>query len=313
VKEGYPIATAFANALMDNKILQKFDFSENSLGPRGAEIIANLLKTNRSITDLGLAGDLTQLADSPRIAGMTHLSAALEANSTLTKLDLSRNFLDGQQVKLLAACLQNNKTLKNVNLSDNRELSQGAGFLAQMLMINTTLELLDLTNTEMDDLGKQALAEALGKNPTLKSLGDTFNDASDGKKPEGDVNYTHLMQQALANNRHEVLDKEVSRDTWLVTLKVIEGKDLIAADFGGKSDPYCLSWVHDDEKCKTKIIKKTCNPSWQQSFVFKIYDKLPEFLHFEVFDWDYIGADDTLGTASLSLEDLVKAKNRRFF
>ncbi len=44
-------------------------------------------------------------------------------------------------------------------------------------------------------------------------------------------------------------------------VKVMEGKALIAADFGGTSDPFCEIKVGNLKPVKTKVIKKTVSHS----------------------------------------------------
>ncbi|KAH3760622.1 aminotransferase class V-fold PLP-dependent enzyme [Pelomyxa schiedti] len=94
------------------------------------------------------------------------------------------------------------------------------------------------------------------------------------------------------------------------TLKVdvIEAADLIAADSNGKSDPYVtLGLVVDDsgklEKQHTKIIYKTLNPTWNQSFTFNVDYKSQGFI-FRVWDHDMVGTNDPLGHVLIELASL---------
>ena len=50
-------------------------------------------------------------------------------------------------------------------------------------------------------------------------------------------------------------------------VQVCYATDLIAADNNGLSDPYCkLTWL--GQKGRTKIVPKTLNPEWDESFIF---------------------------------------------
>lgn len=63
-------------------------------------------------------------------------------------------------------------------------------------------------------------------------------------------------------------------------IEVLSASGLMAADFGGKSDPYVklglgLSTKSITEKSlqKSTCIKSTLNPVWNQSFTFDVYDR----------------------------------------
>lgn len=64
--------------------------------------------------------------------------------------------------------------------------------------------------------------------------------------------------------------REVSNggpDNGWIELNVIEAKDLVAADIRGTSDPY-VKIQYGNEKRKTKVLYKTLNPKWNQTFEF---------------------------------------------
>jgi Ca2+-dependent lipid-binding protein len=48
-------------------------------------------------------------------------------------------------------------------------------------------------------------------------------------------------------------------------VKVVEAKDLS----GGLCDPYCIVTLEKNQ-VKTKVIKKTLNPVWDEEFLFDI-------------------------------------------
>ena len=61
---------------------------------------------------------------------------------------------------------------------------------------------------------------------------------------------------------------------WLLQLSVgvIQGSELPAMDMGGTSDPYIKVFVLPDKKQKfeTKVQRKTLNPIFNETFVFKV-------------------------------------------
>ena len=89
--------------------------------------------------------------------------------------------------------------------------------------------------------------------------------------------------------------------------------DLKAADRNGFSDPYVkLSLAGQSHKSKT--IKKTLNPQWNETFEFSgvLRDLLAEALQLHVFDWDRATKDDPLGNASVDLRPLRRARQHDF-
>lgn len=47
---------------------------------------------------------------------------------------------------------------------------------------------------------------------------------------------------------------------------MVAGRDLLAMDAGGTSDPYCKI-AFGDEEVRTQTIMKTVNPAWNEDFV----------------------------------------------
>jgi Ca2+-dependent lipid-binding protein len=67
----------------------------------------------------------------------------------------------------------------------------------------------------------------------------------------------------------------------LGTLKVeaVEARNLKAMDANGKSDPFLKLKVGSIKK-KTKIIEKTLDPKWNESFEFTVTNEYPKELFF---------------------------------
>lgn len=61
-------------------------------------------------------------------------------------------------------------------------------------------------------------------------------------------------------------------------VKIIEGKDLLACDFNGFSDPYVKIHIEPDSakehKRKTSVVKKDLNPVFNQEFDWKIPENM---------------------------------------
>eukprot|EP01080_Neovahlkampfia_damariscottae_P006512 gene6512-10520_t len=102
---------------------------------------------------------------------------------------------------------------------------------------------------------------------------------------------------------HVILELEPS-----IRLKVCEGKDLPAMDIGGTSDPFVEISFGKEQK-KTKTIKKTLNPQWNETFDFHVKDmSAPIFL--SVYDWDLLSSKDKMGQVVVTLTSLKAGLNK---
>eukprot|EP01118_Nematostelium_gracile_P012829 TRINITY_DN4749_c0_g1_i1.p1 TRINITY_DN4749_c0_g1~~TRINITY_DN4749_c0_g1_i1.p1 ORF type:complete len:533 (+),score=143.97 TRINITY_DN4749_c0_g1_i1:32-1630(+) len=90
-------------------------------------------------------------------------------------------------------------------------------------------------------------------------------------------------------------------------VKVISGKGLAVKDINGSSDPYCELAIKE-QKFKTKIIKKSLNPTWGEEFTFNLIgiDRKYTDLQVTVWDWDRFSTPDFMGQIRLPLISIDK-------
>ena len=79
---------------------------------------------------------------------------------------------------------------------------------------------------------------------------------------------------------------------------MIKAEDLMAADFSGKSDPFCVLELVNN-RLQTNTVYKTLNPTWDKVFEFRVRD-IHESLVVTVYDEDS-DKNDFLGQVVLPL------------
>ena len=88
----------------------------------------------------------------------------------------------------------------------------------------------------------------------------------------------------------------------------MSARNLVAKDKGGTSDPYVLIELGKEKKQRTKTIKKTLNPTFNESLTYD-FDLIDDVnIHncvcqLEVWDWDRWESNDFLGAVQIPLVD----------
>ncbi|PKU69690.1 C2 and GRAM domain-containing protein At1g03370 isoform X2 [Dendrobium catenatum] len=90
-------------------------------------------------------------------------------------------------------------------------------------------------------------------------------------------------------------------------VQVIEARGLPAMDLNGLSDPYVRLQL-GKQRAKTKVVKKSLNPFWDEEFNFRVGD-LKEELIILVLDEDKYFSDDSIGQVKLPLAKVLDAEN----
>ncbi|XP_018110786.1 multiple C2 and transmembrane domain-containing protein 2 [Xenopus laevis] len=167
--------------------------------------------------------------------------------------------------------------------------------------------------TEYDDLD---CSQSGPKNDTCEDnildllqkecLGD---DPSDQKPEErsGSIDLNSSLASQLSAElsgleNYDCLNTSPSLVSYLLTIHLKEGRNLVIRDRSGTSDPYVKFKLKKKTLYKSKVIYKNLNPVWDETFVLPI-QSLDQKLHIKVYDRD-LTTDDFMGSAFLELQDL---------
>ena len=144
--------------------LQKGEIRHGGTDDAAAAVITAVLEANTTLTNLDL------FLNNVGPAGAESLATAIKTNTTLTNLHLFLNNVGPAVAESLAKALKTNTTLTNLYLAQNNLGPAGTESLATALKTNTTLTNLGFYSNNVGPAGADSLATALKTNTTLTNL-----------------------------------------------------------------------------------------------------------------------------------------------
>ncbi|XP_066472237.1 multiple C2 and transmembrane domain-containing protein 1 [Tiliqua scincoides] len=96
----------------------------------------------------------------------------------------------------------------------------------------------------------------------------------------------------------------------IVSVTLIEGRELKAMDPNGLSDPY-VKFRLGHQKYKSKIMPKTLNPQWREQFDLHLYEERGGIIDITVWDKDAGKRDDFIGRCQVDLSTLSKEQTHK--
>jgi Ran GTPase-activating protein (RanGAP) involved in mRNA processing and transport len=156
---------ALVSSLYDLPLLTSLNLQDSDINGIGAELLAEYLKVNRSLTSINLSYALTEAGEEK-----DHILEALKINDTLTSVNLSGYKKHSFSAQPLAEVIRVNTNLKSIVFKNNKMTCRK--LLLQSLAVNTVLTSLDLSQCAicLTDTDANALKEALIVNASLVSL-----------------------------------------------------------------------------------------------------------------------------------------------
>ncbi|XP_077989292.1 multiple C2 and transmembrane domain-containing protein 1-like isoform X2 [Glandiceps talaboti] len=120
---------------------------------------------------------------------------------------------------------------------------------------------------------------------------------------------TKEEKEAYLARKGGMAGKKGKTQSWsgVVTITLFEGRNLIAMDEAGTSDPY-VKFRLGNQKYKSKTIQRTTNPKWREQFDLYLFEDQSSVLEVTVFDHDVGSKDDLMGRCNVDLNNLEKEK-----
>ena len=151
-------AVLLADVLNKNVTLKELILYNNRLDDKGVRCLAFELSINNStLKQLNLG--FNEITDN----GAQHLAQMLKTNRTLTHLWLHQNHIGDRGIQILAGVLaRQNWSLQILTLFSNKFLSDlSVPAIIDMLQLNQSLQKLDINDCNFTDMGEVKLQEAI--------------------------------------------------------------------------------------------------------------------------------------------------------
>ncbi|XP_076171076.1 multiple C2 domain and transmembrane region protein isoform X2 [Ptiloglossa arizonensis] len=163
--------------------------------------------------------------------------------------------------------------------------------------------------TRVEETNMAAKIETETKDAKHHDLFDKFKD--NVKEKMEDI---HRYIQRI--NRLADVNRRLKSQIWssVVTIVLVEAKNLLPMDIDGLSDPY-VKFRLGTEKYKSKVVHKTLNPVWLEQFDLHLYEDpyLGQELEVTVWDRDKSHQDDLMGKAVIDLSILERETTHRLW
>ncbi|XP_067873876.1 multiple C2 and transmembrane domain-containing protein 2-like isoform X2 [Heterodontus francisci] len=131
----------------------------------------------------------------------------------------------------------------------------------------------------------------------------SVDDLSDGTDLDSSQSSQFFDEQAFEEHEGKSsVPLSCSIPSYLLTVHLKEGRNLVIRDRCGTSDPYVKFKLAGKTLYKSKIVYRNLNPRWNETFVVPVKN-LNQKLYVKVYDRD-LATDDFMGSAYLSLNDL---------
>ncbi|XP_047472791.1 multiple C2 and transmembrane domain-containing protein-like isoform X3 [Penaeus chinensis] len=159
-------------------------------------------------------------------------------------------------------------------------------------------------------------AEGAGPHPTKHKDHPAGNPGEHGKshKTLGDTLSKVAEYLQRGGSRLAEQQRRLKSQIWssVVTIVLVEGKELLPMDPDGTSDPY-VKFRLGNEKYKSKVEMHTLTPKWLEQFDFHLFEDQSQLLELTVWDKDVRSKDDFMGRCTLDLTQYEREKTHHIW
>ncbi|KAJ8414945.1 hypothetical protein AAFF_G00024680 [Aldrovandia affinis] len=276
-------------------------------GAGGAE---EQLRKNASDSGINIVGP-SNAEPSPAIPGMYQLDIVLKKGHNLAIRD--RGGTSDPYVKFKMAGKEVFRS-RTINKNLNPVWEEKTTLLLDSLREPIYVKVFDYDFGLQDDFMGSAYLylESLEHKRTL----DVTLDLKDPQYPDHNLGTLELavtlspkegdFREAQQQNL-KLSDMHRKAQLWrgIVSISLIEGRDLQPMDANGLSDPY-VKFRMGHQKYKSKTMPKTLNPQWREQFDFHLYEEQGGFIDITIWDKDAGKKDDFMGRCQVDLSGLSK-------
>ncbi|XP_020710173.2 multiple C2 and transmembrane domain-containing protein isoform X1 [Athalia rosae] len=140
---------------------------------------------------------------------------------------------------------------------------------------------------------------------------DFIDKIKEGFREKSEELYRYFQR----NTRLVDVNRKLKSQIWssVVTIVLVEAKNLLPMDIDGLSDPY-VKFRLGTEKYKSKVVHKTLSPVWLEQFDLHLYEDMGFGQELEVTIWDRDKSrDDLMGRTVINLATMEREKTHRLW
>ncbi|MGH0183625.1 UNVERIFIED_CONTAM: hypothetical protein FKN15_012394 [Acipenser sinensis] len=147
-----------------------------------------------------------------------------------------------------------------------------------------------------------AAAAAQGEVPMVEITEEQSEERFENNELDVSQTSQFFAANSMLDERGDSLTVLPSRVSYVLTINLKQGRNLVIRDRSGTSDPYVKFKLDGKTLYKSKVVYKNLNPEWNESFSVPVRN-LDQKMYIKVYDRD-LTTDDFMGSTDITLSDL---------